>query len=451
MRAPKLARRLGTLDATLIVMGGIVGSGIFMNPSVVAARVHTAPLILGSWIFGGLIALIGGFVFAELARMRPDAGGLYGWMRDGIHPSVGFMYGWTALLVSQSGGMAAAAITFATYVTPLLPFAAANWAIATAVVAFLAAINCFGVRQGGTTQNIFMILKIGAIAALIFVGLFASPHPAAHAAVTVAPSGTPGLAILAMLGSALIPVFFSYDGCQTAPFMDHETRDPGRTFPRALVLGVLGVVALYVLVNVSALRMLGAAHLAQTSTPAADIMRLAFGPFGADIVAIAVALSTLGFLSNQILISPRIYFDMAADRLFFPQLAYVHRITRAPVVAIVLQAVVAIVLTTWGRYDQILTYVVSMDFIFFALGVVAIFRLRRAKGEAAGRVRIPLHPYSTVLFLVVNVALYGSAFYTDWRTTLGGAAILLSGLPAYALFARANGKRTTPLAEPSAP
>jgi len=451
MPKPKLARRLGTFDATLIVMGGIVGSGIFMNPSVVAARVHTAPLILTLWIFGGFIALIGGFVFAELARLRPDAGGLYGWMRDGVHPSVGFMYGWTALLVSQSGGMAAAAITFSAYISPLFPLHVPTWTVASAIVAVLSLINCLGVRQGGTTQNAFMVLKIAAIAALIVVGLFATPHAVAQAAAPAA--STSGLALLAMLGAALIPVFFSYDGAQTAPFMDHETRDPGRTFPRALVLGVVGVVALYVLVNISALRMLGAAHLAQTTTPAADIMRLALGPVGANLVAVAVALSTLGFLSNQILISPRIYFDMAADGLFFKQLAYVHPVTRAPVVAIAVQAVVAIALTTWGRYDQILTYVVSMDFVFFSLAVFAVFRLHRAKGDAAERTRIPLHPYSTVLFLTVNVALYVSAFYSDWRTTSIGAAILLSGIPAYILFARTvNGRlmrkdRATPAAE----
>jgi APA family basic amino acid/polyamine antiporter len=170
---------------------------------------------------------------------------------------------------------------------------------------------------------------------------------------------------------------------------------------------------------------------------------LALGPTGANLVAVAVALSTLGFLSNQILISPRIYFDMAADGLFFKQLAYVHPVTRAPVVAIALQAVVAIALTTWGRYDQILTYVVSMDFVFFSFAVLAVFRLHRARGDAAYRIRIPLHPYSTVVFLVVNVALYASAFYSDWRTTSIGASILLSGIPAYILFARGVNYRLT--------
>lgn len=349
------------------------------------------------------------------------------------------MYGWTALLVSQSGGMAAAAITFSAYITPVLPFHPATWMVASALIAVLASINCLGVRQGGTTQNIFMILKIAAIAALILVGLFATSHPATAVAVTQNPAT--GLGVLAMLGAALVPVFFAYDGCQTAPFMDHETKDPGRTFPRALVLGVLGVIALYVLVNVSALRMLGATHLAQTTTPAADIMRGVFGPLGANLVAVAVAISTLGFLSNQILVSPRIYFDMAADRVFFAQLALVHPRTRVPVVAIVVGAIVTIVLTRFANYGQMLTYVASMDFIFFSLAVIAVFRLRHARGAAAPQARIPLHPYSTVLFLLVNVAMYAGALISDARTTLAGAAILLSGIPVYVLFAYAN-KRT---------
>jgi len=434
--APRLARKLNAFDATLVVMGGIVGAGIFMNPSVVAQRAHTTQLIMAAWLFGGLVSLAGGFIFAELAWRRPSAGGLYGYMRDAFHPVVAFMYGWTALLVSQSGGMAAAAVTFAAYFQPLT---ALHWPAkvsAIGAIALLSFINCTGVREGGTTQNIFMILKVAVIAAVIGAGLSGSHPASAHqaAAASVVPGGL--LPILAIMGASLVPVLYAYDGWQTAPFIDGELKDPARTLPSGMILGVIAVVVLYLVMTIAALVMLGPHGLAATSTPASDIMAAVFGPAGQRIVAAGVALSTLGFLSNQVLTSPRIYYAMARDGLFFKQLASVHPRTQAPVVAIAVQAIAGIAITLWGRYDQILNYVLSMDFIFLTLAAVALFIFRRRRAVTEPGPLVPGHPWTTLFFIAAGVAIIVNTVVTYPRDTLIGLLILFSGAPIYLIWHR---------------
>ncbi|MBV8345817.1 MAG: amino acid permease, partial [Candidatus Eremiobacteraeota bacterium] len=337
--SPKLLRRLGTRDAALIVMGGIVGSGIFMNPSVVARHVHSGMLVMLVWALGGVVVLLGGGVFAELAARRPHDGGVYAYMRDAFHPSLAFMYGWTLLLVSQSGGAAAAAVTFAKYFAPLTGLQLSSGVVAAAAIAFFTAINALGVRTGATTQNVFMIVKILAIAGFVAVGLVA-PHAA-----QVANSSTLAGGTLAAIGLALVPVLFAYSGWQTSSFMTAELKEPHVTLPRGMIAGVVIVVALYLAVNAVCLRTLGVGALAATSTPASAIAQLAFGPVGLRIMAVVIALSTLGFLSNQILTSPRVYFQMAADGTFFKQLAWLNPRTHAPVVAIVVQGLIALVIS----------------------------------------------------------------------------------------------------------
>jgi hypothetical protein len=291
---PHLARELNAFDATLIVMGGIIGTGIFVNPSVVAARAHTAPLILAAWIVGGIVALFGGFVFAELAARRPEVGGLYAYMRNAFHPVVAFSYGWTALLVSQSGGIALAAITFALYFNPLALWHAPAIASAVGIIVLFSVINCFGVKEGGITQNLFMVLKIAVILALIVAGFIVTPAGVPVAAV---PAPVVGLGMFALLGSAMIPVLYAYDGWQTASFMSGELKNPRRTLSYGLVIGVLAVIVLYVAVTIVCIRVLGPDKLALSSAPATDIMHLA-GPAWEWIIAMGVGLSTLGFFEQ---------------------------------------------------------------------------------------------------------------------------------------------------------
>lgn len=439
----KLLRRLGTRDAALIVMGGIVGSGIFMNPSVVARFVAAPWAILGVWGAGGAIALLGGGVFAELAARRPRDGGLYAYLREAFHPALAFVFGWTLLLVSQSGGMAAAAVTFANYFQPLTGLHVATKILGIAAIAAFTIVNALGVRTGTNAQNAFMVLKVLAIGGFVAVGLFAP-----HAGATAASVALPPRVGLSAIGLAMVPVLFAYSGWQTASFMTAELREPDKTLPRGLLIGVACVVALYLAVNAVCLRSLGSAAMAATNTPASEVARLAFGPEGFRIMAIVVALSTLGFLGNQILTSPRVYFQMAADGTFFRQLAWIDPRTHAPVIAIVAQGTVAAAIALSGRYDQILNYVTSVDYTFFGLAAIAlvIFRNRDARDPAATKpvFRMPGHPYTTLLFAAIAWTIVGDVLVKSPADTSIGLGILLTGIPAYAFFARRRRQRLEP-------
>jgi APA family basic amino acid/polyamine antiporter len=428
-RHPQLARRLGLFDATMIVMGGIIGSGIFMNPAVVAKQVHTPFLILGAWILGGLFALAAAFIWAELAALRPDVGGQYAYLREAFHPGVAFLYGWVLLLVIQTGGMAAVAVTFARYFVELTYLPIPSPYLAALVLAMLTVINCLGVRAGSTVQSILMVLKILAIAMLVVCGfLFASR--------STNPSGLldrpASLDLLTAFGAAMVPVIFAYGGWQTSTFIAGEIKEPRKNLPRGLIFGVSGVVLLYLAANVVYVSVLGSNGLAGSSAPASDVMRNAFGDTGARVIAAGIAISTAGFLSQSILTAPRVYFAMAQDGVFFKQVATVHPITRAPVVAIVLQGVLAIVIALLGKYDQILNYVVSVDSIFFGLTACCIFVFRRR--EAVAVTRVPGHPVTTILFIAVCWLVALNTIYRYPTNTLIGIGIMFTGILVYMLW-----------------
>lgn len=425
---PTLARRLGAFDATMIVMGGIIGSGIFINPYVVARQVHSPALILGAWLSGGAIALLGAFVYAELASLRPEAGGQYAYLRDAYHPSVAFLYGWALLLVVQSGGMAAVAVTFARYAIELSRIDVADWLLATVTLAALTAVNVLGVRSGSNTQSALMILKLLAIAALIGAGFAPSPRRSP----TSAHPGHPAHDDLLAFAAAMTPVMFAYGGWQTASFMAAELKRPRRDLVVGLLAGVAGVIAVYVSVNAVMLHVLGAAGLAATTTPASTVMRAVFGDGGARLIAVGIAISTLGFLSQGMLTAPRVYYAMAEDRVFFRAVARVHPVTRVPYVAIVLQGAVAIVIAISGRYEQILSYVVATDFIFFGLTGAAVF-IFRGRGLRAG-FRTPGHPLTTAIFtLACWTVVIATVAKAPVQSAIGFAIIAAGGL-AYAAW-----------------
>ncbi len=433
---PSLARRLGVFDATMIVMGGIIGAGIFVNPSVVAKQVHTPGLILGAWLIGGAIALIGAFVYAELAARLPGVGGQYVYLREAYHPIVAFLYGWTLLLVVQTGGMAGAAIIFGRYFRELTGLGIPEQAIAALALGLLTAINCFGIRAGSNVQSGLMLTKLGPIIMLVGFGWIAVA-PAATTDLTTIPvssgGGWQGLA------AAMVPVLFAYGGWQTASFVSGEMRDPRRDLPRGLFIGVAGVIVAYVLVTYVCLRALGPAGLASTATPASEVMRQALGSRGAKLIACGIAVSTIGFLSQSILTAPRVYFAMARDGLFFRAVARVSHRSRVPVIAIVLQGIWAVIVALTGKYDQILNYVVTIDVLFFGLTGAALF-VFRAKSDAAREaersfVRVPGHPFTTALFVL---ACWGLAISTLWRFPQNagvGVAILALGVLIYPLWA----------------
>jgi basic amino acid/polyamine antiporter, APA family len=436
---PSLARQLGLFDATMLVMGGIVGSGIFMNPYVVAQHLHTPALILAAWIFGGVVAVGGAFIWAELAATLPAVGGQYAYLREAYHPAVAFLYGWVLLLVIQTGGMAAVSITFARYFVELTGLQVREWVVATAALAALTLINCLGVKTGGRTQSALMVMKIVAISALVITGIALTGRR-----VTMTTTAERDWSVTTF-GAAMVPVLFAYGGWQTANFLAAEVKEPKKNLPRGLLLGVLGVVVLYIGVNWVCLRSLGVQALAATTTPATAVMRMALGQRGATFIAAAIAISTLGFLSQSILTAPRVYFAMADDGLFFRAIAWLDPRTRVPVVAIVLQSVWTIVIALSGRYEQILNYVVSMDFLFFGLTATTIFVFRRraARGgmNASDGYRMPGHPVSTTMFVAVCWWVVANTVFRYPQNSLIGFVLLLGGIPVYWFWSRRTPSR----------
>jgi APA family basic amino acid/polyamine antiporter len=395
----------------------------------VARQVHTPALILGAWAFGGLVALAGAFVYAELAALRPNLGGQYAYLREAFHPSVAFVYGWALLLVTQTGGMAAVAVTFSRYFLEITRFPVSEWMVAALALAVLTLINCLGVRAGSTTQSVLMLIKIAAILALIIAGLYvvAPIFPVASRNTPLPPFS------FSTFGAAVIPVLFAYGGWQTSSFMSGEMRNPRRDLSRALLIGVSGVIILYLAVNFVCLRVLSPGGLAATTTPASAVMRVAFGDRGALFTAAAISVSTLGFLSQGMLTAPRVYLAMAEDRLFFRAAAWVSPRTRVPVTAIVLQGALAIVIALSGRYEQILNYVVSTDFIFFGLTAVCLFVFRRRDtlGSTGIHFRVPLHPYTTLFFIAACWLTVLNTIYRYPGNSLTGLAIVAGGIPVY--------------------
>src|SRR5947208_3028241 len=430
---PSLARRLGLFDATMIVMGGIIGAGIFVNPSVVAQRVDTPALVLCAWLIGGLIALIGAFVYAERAALRPRVGGQYAYLRDAYHPMVAFLYGWTLLLVVQTGGMAGAAIIFGRYFRELSGLAISEQFIATVALAILTFVNCLGIRTGSNAQSALMLLKLAAIALLIGVGLSLGGAPKID---QVHDQIRPGS--LSGLAAAMVPVIFAYGGWQTASFVSGEMRDPRRDLPRGLFIGVAGVIVLYVAVTYVCLRALGVAGLAQTKTPASEVMRQALGSRGATLIACGIAISTVGFLSQSILTAPRVYYAMARDGVFFEAVGRISEKARVPVIAIVLQGVWAAIVAMTGKYDQILNYVVTIDALFFGLTGAALFVFRRREPAKSDDtfVRVPLHPWTTGVFVLACWCLVFSTLLAAPLNAGIGVVILAIGALVYRFWAR---------------
>lgn len=429
-KAPEPAATLGLFATAMLVMGGIVGSGIFMNPHVVARYVPSSPAILSAWLLGGGVALAGGFIWAELAARRPGVGGQYAYLRDGIHPAAGFVYGWSNLVVVQTGGMAAVAMTFARYAHVLAPLPWSEAVTAVAALALLTAINVLGVRAGSAVQSVFMVLKIAAIAAIVAFGLFVAPHAAPAAASAGSPIGA------REFFAAMIAVLFAYGGWATATFVSGEIKDSGRTLPRALILGSVGVVALYLGVNAAFVSALGPGGLAAIDAPASEVLRRAMGPPGEAAIAAAIAISTFGFLAQGMLVCPRVYYAMAQDGLFFESVGRLHPRTNVPHVAIVLQGIFAIATTLSGSYEEILSWVVTVDFAFLALTAATLFVFRRREGEAVAGTSTPLHPWSTLFFIAVSLIVVGATFVEHPLRSLLGWALVAAGWPVYGLWKR---------------
>ncbi|HJS75762.1 MAG TPA: amino acid permease [Vicinamibacteria bacterium] len=431
-------RRLGLFDGTMLVIGGIIGAGIFLNPAIVAARTGSAFGTLLVWGIGGVVALIGAMCFGELGARRPNAGGSYVYLRDAFGPLPAFLYGWTYLVVVNCGGIAAVGVTFAGYFCrlALLPDSFIR-PVAVLALVVLHGVNWFGIRPGAYTTNVFTVLRLGALGALIATGLAAVSQTGAHASDST--GAAPPEMTFGVLGAALIPVLFTYGGWQHSNHVAGEIRDPEKNLPRALILGVTAVVVVYMLSNVAYLHALGVEGLAQSTAPAADTMTAVLGPLGGSLIGFGIMCSTFGFMSLVILAGPRIYQAMADDGLFFESASKLHPLYRTPTVAILLQAAWAIVLTLSGTYEQLLDYVVFGDWIFFGLTVATLFSYRRKGAPPEGSTSFVWgYPATPIFFILVAIFAVWSSIVSNPRNAAIGAALIASGIPVYLYWSRSR-------------
>jgi len=446
-------RELSRFDATMVVIGGIIGAGIFINPYIVAQRLDSVPLVLAAWIAGGAIAVAGAFTFAELGTLFPQAGGHYAYLRRAYHPLAGFLYGWGLLLMIEGGAIAAVGITFAEYFLRAIGRStAAGTPIAVLAIAVVALINYLGVKPGSRVLNAFVVLKVAAIAVLVVAGFTvpavgpagagSAAGVAAGAPVAGAAGGLAGTGLLLAFGGALIPVMFSYGGWQNANYVAEEMRNPRRDLPRSLITGTIVVVVVYGFINYVYLRTLGHAGLASTLTPASDTARRVFGPGGDRLIAGAIAISTFGFLNLTMLAPTRVYYAMARDRVFLEGVARIHPRFGTPSLAIAIQGGWAIALALTGTYAQLVDYVVFADWIFFGLAGASLFVFRRRYPIAQrdeGLFRTPGYPLVPGLFVAIAVVIVFSVVRANPTGSLIGLLLLASGVPAFLFWRRRAG------------
>jgi basic amino acid/polyamine antiporter, APA family len=449
-------RRLGTFDATMVVVGAIIGAGIFLNPAIVAQRVGTSALVLAAWGLGGAIAVVGALCFAELGARLPRAGGGYVYLRDAFGPLPAFLYGWTQLLVINTGGIAAVAITFASYTVDV---AGAGdelvKPLAVAAIVFLSAVNAAGVRFGAWVQNTFTLLKLAALALLVGAGVWVFVSGDGGAAAAGSPSAPSGAGLVLAMGTALVAVLFAYGGWQHANNIAEEIRDPERRLPLALLVGVGIVVTVYVSANAAYLVALGPQGLAASTAPAADALRAAAGRWGGVAIAVGVACSTFGILNVFIMAVPRVYQAMAADGVFFASVARLSPRTRTPTVGIWIQMAWAVLLALSGSYAQLLDWVIFGDWIFFGAIVATLFVYRRRDGgpamdppggrvgpAPAGSFRAPWHPLLPGLFVVAAAFVVVSSVVSNPKNAVYGTLLIGAGVPAFLAWVRRA--RSTP-------
>ncbi|NCT69165.1 MAG: amino acid permease [Rhodanobacteraceae bacterium] len=423
------ARRLGAWDASMVVVGGVIGSGIFLTPAAIARQTGSAAEQLLAWAIGGVLALIGALCYAELGARRPAAGGGYVNLREAFGLVVAFVYGWNMLVVNYSGSLAAVATVFVQYAAAACGRELADARpYAIGAIVFLAGINWFGIRAGAITQNLLTVLKLAAVAALVVLGLAAGGAPA--------PSTPPAPLNPLAFGGVLLPVLFSYGGWAYVNNIAGEIREPQRNLPRALLLGMLLVAACYLLVNLAMLAVLGHEGLAASQAPAADLMRHVLGEPDARLIAAGIAVSTLGFCNISLIAAARVFQAMGADGVFFRVAGRLHPRWRTPNVALALLAGWAGVLAWSGSFDQLLNYSTTGDWLGYAAVVATLFWYRHVHAIEAVAFRTPLFPLLPLLFLAAVLWVVAVTIWNRPGDAGMGALITLAGLPVYFIWRR---------------
>jgi basic amino acid/polyamine antiporter, APA family len=439
----ELRRSLGFTDLMLITIGTVIGSGIYLVPSIVLRQTggHTG-LAFTVWAVAGFLSLLGALTYAELGAMKPEAGGLYAYLRDAFGPLPAFLYGWASFLVIASGSIAALAVAFANYLSPLLPFRVPGPVISLAVILVVALINIRGTRGSATVQNWTTGAKFGV---LFLLSAVLTLRGTGGAGLPTAPIEVPNGSLAAGFGAAMIGVLWAYEGWQYVTFSAGEAKDPQRTFPRAISIATFLLIVLYLMANLGYVRALGPAGVANSQRVAADSIGTILGPVAGAVVSALILVSIFSALNGLILTTPRMYYAMARDGLFFQKLTSVHPRFGTPAFAIVTLTAWGALLAASGTFSQLLTYAVFTGWIFYALGALAVMMLRRSEPNAVRPFRVPGYPVTPILFVVAAIALVINTIVTQPGISSIGLAFVALGAPVFFIW-RSRGRGSIPAA-----
>jgi APA family basic amino acid/polyamine antiporter len=434
---PQLLRALGAWETASIAIGIMIGTAIFLVPADVTSAVGSPSAALAVWTMGGLLSLFGALSFAEMAAMMPQAGGQYVYLREAYGPLVSFLCGWAFFLAAQGGGISVLAVGFAEYLGEFLPLA--RWqqqCAAAASIVLFTIINYRGVKEGGRVQSLLTGIKVGAIVALILLGFVLVRGTPAGQGTVHAPSGS---GFVAAFGVALVGVLWAFEGWNTCTFAAGEVKNPQRDLPRALILGTIAVIGLYVALNLVYYRVLTVSEVAASKRVGADAAVRIFGRSGAQFVSLLIIISTLGSLNGSVLAAPRVYYAMAKDGLFFRWCAQIHPKYHTPHRALLVQCIWAVLLVVLGTYNELFTYVVFAAWIFYALTGYAVIILRRKLPDLPRPYRVTGYPWVPVAFVLASVwFLVNTLFEKPAESGLGTLMVLL-GVPVYLFWNRRSG------------
>jgi APA family basic amino acid/polyamine antiporter len=423
-------RSLTLFDMTMIAVGGSIGSGIFLTPATIARDVGAPWLIVAVWVMGGLITLAGALTFSEAAALLPQAGGQYAFLTRAYGGLVGFLFGWAYFLVVNAGGLGALSVAFATYLGYFVPLGPIETkAVAIVGLLLLTGINVVGVEAGAMFSNIFTVLKLVGITGLVAVGLsMGSPHTTDFSlSLAGAPSNLWGALALGMVG-----VLWSYGGWQHATYASAEVKNPQRTLPLAMTAAAVAVTALYLLANLAYMFLLTPGRMAASPRVAADAVGTVLGSAGGSLISLAIVISTFGVVGIYTLTAPRIYYAMAADGVFFRKVAEIHPRFRTPAFSIVFQSLWAVVLILfWGTFENLISYVVFTDWIFFALAGASVIVLRRTMPDAPRPYRVPGYPWVPLFFVATSVSFVVMTLIAKPAQAWAGLGFLGLGVPVY--------------------
>ncbi len=446
----QLLRVLGPVETTAILVGSVIGSGIFLVPNTIAAQVGSFGLIIAIWLVSGLLSLFGALSYAELGGMIPHAGGQYAYLREAYGKFPAFLFGWTEFLVIKAGSIAAVAVAFALYVGYFIPesfqpifhqtvtlnvgfhFAIEDIGvklIAIICIALLSVVNYLGVKLGAWVQNIFTFLKVAALAGLIVL-TFIAGHSAPNAFKPLLPDQF-SFNLLSAFGVAMVAALWAYDGWNNTTYVAAEVREPQKNIPLALFVGTSLVVIIYLAANWAYAYVLPISAIAGSTLVAADAMKTFLGPIGGAFISAAVMISTFGTVNGMILSGPRVTYAMAQDKIFFKGMGTVHPRFRTPHISVAVQGVWSALLTLSGRFDQLFTYVIFAAWIFYAMTTSGVFVLRKKWPHVERPYKTWGYPWIPILFILVSILFVINTLITDPRDSLFGLIIVAFGVPVY--------------------